>query len=186
MTQADEVPVIDTIVLAFAADPVARWVWADGHRYVTSMPPLTKAFGGRAFSAGGAHASGDCAGAALWLPPGVTPDEEALGHVINQTVPAEIRDDVTAVFEQMAGCHPNGPHWYLPMIGVDPAHQGRGHGDALLRYALERCDRDHVPAYLESTSLRNAALYKRHGFEALGTIQVGSSPPLMPMLRPAR
>ncbi len=27
------------------------------------------------------------------------------------------------------------------------------------------------------------ALYRRHGFEALATIQVGQSPPLVPMLR---
>lgn len=29
-------------------------------------------------------------------------------------------------------------------------------------------------------------LYRRHGFEVRDTIQVGSSPPIFPMLRPAR
>jgi hypothetical protein len=43
-----------------------------------------------------------------------------------------------------------------------------------------------VPAYLESTNPRNVSFYRRHGFEVLGTIQVGSSPPLIPMLRPPR
>jgi ribosomal protein S18 acetylase RimI-like enzyme len=62
-------------------------------------------------------------------------------------------------------------------------HQGQGHGEALMTFALERCDRDRVPAYLESSNPRNRSLYRRHGFEPLGEIQVGSSPPIVPMLR---
>ena len=99
---------------------------------------------------------------------------------------ASIRHDVFAVFEQMAKYHPTDPHWYLPIIGVDPAHQGNGLGDALMTYALQRCDHDHVPAHLESTNPRNISLYRRHGFEVLGTIQAGSSPPLVPTLRQPR
>jgi hypothetical protein len=38
----------------------------------------------------------------------------------------------------------------------------------------------------ESTNPRNVPLYERHGFERLGTIQSGSSPPLFPMLRRPR
>lgn len=91
-----------------------------------------------------------------------------------------------AIFEQMAKYHPTEPHWYLPLIGVDPAHQGRGHGDALVCCALERFDREKLPAYLESTNPRNISLYRRHGFEELGTIQAGSSPALVPMLRRPR
>ena len=90
------------------------------------------------------------------------------------------------MFEQMATYHPTELHWYLPLIGVDPAHQGRGHGDALMRYVLEQFDREKRPAYLESTNTRNISLYRRHGFEELGTIQAGSSPTLVPMLRRPR
>jgi ribosomal protein S18 acetylase RimI-like enzyme len=66
---------------------------------------------------------------------------------------------------------------------VDPAQQGRGHGDALMWYALERFDREKLPTYLESTNPRNISLYRRHGFQDLGRIQVGTSPTLVPMLR---
>jgi hypothetical protein len=55
-----------------------------------------------------------------------------------------------------------------------------------MAYALQQCDREHSLAYLESTNPRNVSLYRRHGFEALGTIQVGGSPPLVPMLRQRR
>ena len=184
LTPAEEARAIDTIVLAFSADPVARWAWPDSHTYLRTMSTFTKAFGGRAFGNGGAHATD--AAAALWLRPGVTPDDEALGEIVQQTVSPSIRDEVFAVFERMAAYHPEGRHWYLPLIGVDPAHQGRGHGNALLTHALRDCDVDRVPAYLESTNPRNIPLYERHGFRILGTIQVGSSPPLTPMLRDAR
>ena len=186
MTTAEETSAVDTIVLAFAADPMARWSWPDAHQYMIAMPALTRAFGGRAFHHEGAHCTDGYAGAALWLAPGVGPDDEALGEIVEQTVSLTRRAESAAVFEQMAKFHPVEPHWYLPLIGVDPMYQGKGHGDALMRYALERCDRDHLPAYLESTNPRNISLYKRHGFEALETIQVGSSPPLVPMLRRAR
>jgi GNAT superfamily N-acetyltransferase len=93
---------------------------------------------------------------------------------------------VFGVLEQMDAYHPAEPHWYLPMIGVDPARQGKGYGSALLKHALARCDRDDKLAYLESSNPKNIPLYKRHGFELLGTIRVGSSPPLFPMVRKPR
>jgi ribosomal protein S18 acetylase RimI-like enzyme len=182
----DKAPAVDTVVLAFAADPVARWSWPHGQQYLANMPRLVAAFGGRAFDLGSAYCTDAHAGVALWLPPGVHPDEDRLGELVETTVSASIRHDVSAVFEQMAKYHPTDPHWYLPLIGVDPAHQGKGLGDALMTYALQRSDHDHVPAYLESTNPRNISLYRRHGFEVLGTIQAGSSPPLAPMLRQPR
>jgi len=185
-TAAKEVAAIDTIVLAFAADPVARWCWPDPHQYLASMASFTRAFAGRAFLHDGAHCTDDYGGAALWLAPNVHSDEEALGEVLEQTVSASIRDDLFAVFDQMAKYHPSQPHWYLPMIGVDPPRQGQGYGSALLSYALKKCDREHALAYLESTNARNIPLYQRHGFEVLGTIQVGASPALVPMLRQSR
>ena len=185
-TQADEARAVNTIVLAFAADPVARWSWPEAHQYLSYMPDLTRAFGGRAFLHGCAHCTEDYAGAALWLPPGVHPDEEGLAAIIERSVSEDRRADLFAVFEQMAKYHPDEPHWYLPLIGVDPAHQGRGCGAALLAHALAECDRAKVPAYLESTNPRNIPLYRRHGFVDLGTIQVGSSPPLVPMVRRSR
>ena len=183
---ADEVAAVDTIVLAFAADPIARWCWPDSHQYLTSMPHFTRAFAGAAFPHDTAHCTLDYTGAALWLPPHVHSDEDALGEVLAGTISPSIRDDLFAVFDAMAKCHPNEPHWYLPMIGVDPAHQGKGNGATLLKHALEQCDREHLPAYLESTNPRNVSLYLRHGFEPVCTIQLGSSPPMVPMLRKAR
>jgi GNAT superfamily N-acetyltransferase len=185
-TSADQESAVDTVVLAFAADPIARWCWPDSRQYLTTMPSFTLAFGGRAFAHDSAHCTADCAGAALWLPPHVHPDEDTLGGIVERTVSGSTRGDLLAVMEQMAKYHPAEPHWYLPLIGVDPAHQGEGYGGALLTHALQRCDRDQTPAYLESANPRNVTLYLRHGFKAIGRIQVGSSPPMVPMVRDPR
>ena len=183
---ADEGAAINTIVLAFSSDPMARWCWPSADQYLVSMPALARAFGGNAFLHDSAHCSDDHAAAALWLPPGVEPDEHAMLELIEHTVAPSLQADLFGVLEQMGAYHPEEPHWYLPLIGVDPAHQGKGYGSALLQYALEKCDRDRMKAYLESTNPRNVPLYERYGFEAIGTIQVGSSPPLVPMTRRSR
>jgi ribosomal protein S18 acetylase RimI-like enzyme len=90
------------------------------------------------------------------------------------------------IFEKMEQFHPTGPHWYLPMIGVDPAHQGAGIGSALMIEGLKAVDREGSIAYLESSNPKNVSLYERYGFEVIGEIQSGSSPVLRPMLRKAR
>jgi GNAT superfamily N-acetyltransferase len=185
-TLADQNRVITTVTLAFAADPVARWCWPDSSAYLTAMPPLIKAFAGEAFVHDGAHSTANFEGAALWLAPGVHSDDQAMEELIESSVAEHVRADLYGVFEKMAAYHPTEPHWYLPYIGVDPAHQGKGHGGELLTYALARCDREGSIAYLESTNPRNTTLYIRHGFEEMGRIQVGSSPPLIPMLRSPR
>jgi ribosomal protein S18 acetylase RimI-like enzyme len=122
----------------------------------------------------------------MWLPPGIAPDEEKLMTLTETHAPKDRVADMMQVFEQMDRYHPKDSCWYLPLIGVDPAQQGRGCGSALLQYALSRCDRDGVPAYLESSNPRNISLYLRHGFEIIGNIQVGSSPTMAPMLRRPR
>ena len=182
-TQRDEAGAIAVVVLAFGADPAARWTWPDPGAFLAHFPAFVRAFGGRAFAEGGAHLVDGHAGAALWLPPGIGPDEEAMGELLQRTAPAELQGDLAALFKQMARYHPSEPHWFLPFIGVDPARQGRGYGSALMRHALALCDRDHRLAYLESSNPKNVPLYQRHGFELLGTIQAGTSPTIFPMLR---
>jgi ribosomal protein S18 acetylase RimI-like enzyme len=185
-TEANQERAVAVIVLAFAADPVARWVYPDPHQYLSHFPEVVRAFGGNAFEHGTGYHLDGFSGAALWLPPDVQPREEEMGALLQQTVPEQNQEEVFAVLEQMGCYHPTEPHWYLPMIGVDPIKQGKGYGSALMEHALIPCDREQKLAYLESSNPRNIPLYKRHGFEVIGTIQVGSSPPVFPMLREPR
>jgi ribosomal protein S18 acetylase RimI-like enzyme len=59
------------------------------------------------------------------------------------------------------------PHWYLQVIGVDPAYQGQGFSSRLLRPMLERIDGERLPCALETNIDKNVAIYRRFGFEVI-------------------
>ena len=177
---------IATLTEAFRDDPVCRWVWPDEQVYDEYFPPFVEAFAGAAFESGSAHGTDDLGGVALWLPPGVSSDNEALGQIAAASIPGERQEEAFAFLGQQEELHPHEPHWYLPLIGVAPGYQGRGLGGSLLEYALYRADRDGRAAYLEATTERNRALYGRHGFKVVGEIQYGSSPAMWPMWREPR
>jgi len=59
------------------------------------------------------------------------------------------------------------PHWYLQIIGVDPAYHGQGFSSRLLRPVLERIDREQMPCFLETNTEKNVAIYRRFGFEVV-------------------
>ena len=81
--------------------------------------------------------------------------------------------------------HPVEPHYYVRWVGVKPALQGQGLGSALMQPTLDRCDAENMPAFLEASSERSAALYERLGFIHLGVRQLPDGGPLYwPMRRP--
>jgi GNAT superfamily N-acetyltransferase len=181
----DEAAVSAILLLAFGANPPTRWLFRDPAQYVRLYPDFVRAFGGAAFAHGSADLI-DGVAAALWLPPGVDSDAAALVELMHEAIEPERRDVTFTLLGELGRHRPETPHWYLPLIGVDPARKLRGHGSTLLRHALQRCDRDHMPAYLESSDPRNNPLYERHGFVVQATVQVADSPPLFPMFREAR
>jgi GNAT superfamily N-acetyltransferase len=180
---SDEASTIDVLVRAFSEDPVAQWIWPDSQQYQMYFPSFVRVFGGKAFTYGSAYYVDGYAAAALWLPPDVLPDEDTLISIFQRTVSKQTQKDVFTVFDQMGRYHPSEPHWYLPLMGVDPLKQGKGFGSALMKHALVQCDQDNKPAYLESSNPRNIPFYERYGFELLSTIQIGTSPHIFPMLR---
>lgn len=174
---------IGVITIAFSTDPIARWVYPDPDEYLRHFPEFIRAFAGKSFEKGSAYLAPEAAGAALWLPPNVESDEDRLIGLFWSSTTDAVQQDLFPMFEQMGNFHPKTPHWYLPMIGVETQQQGKGIGASLMQHSLANCDADGLPAYLESSNPRNIPLYERFGFEVIGTIQVGASPPMYPMLR---
>jgi GNAT superfamily N-acetyltransferase len=128
---ADAEPCLAALTLAFSGDPPCRWAWPDPQQYLEAFPRFTRAFGGGAIDHRTAQYYEGFSGVALWLAPGTGPDEESLLKVIEDTVADERKGAMFLIFEQMDALHPQETHWYLPLIGVDPAHQGKGIGSAL-------------------------------------------------------
>jgi ribosomal protein S18 acetylase RimI-like enzyme len=173
--------VLPTLLLAFGADPGIRWLFPRADRFHAAFGELVRlAGGGQAATVDVIHGG---AGVAVWSPPGTATDDEAYFELFTRYVDPTRQADVFAWGAQVGAHHPAEAHWYLVALGVDPHLQGQGLGSALLRRGLERCDRDGLPAYLESGNPRNRSVYERHGFEILGEILVADAPPVWPMLR---
>lgn len=178
--------VLNTLMLAFSTDPCLRFMLDTPDRFFAGFRPFATGMGGASVEHGTAWLADGGAAAAMWLPPGVSSDRDAmLGVLMANLDPAKL-PTVAEVGEAIGAYHPEEPHWYLAMIGVDPARQGRGYGSALLKEGLKRCDEDGVIAYLESSSPKNVPLYERYGFEVMGFVQPGEFPGLYPMIRRPR
>jgi ribosomal protein S18 acetylase RimI-like enzyme len=181
-TQADTPAVMDTVTLAFARDPVVRYWWPQPSEFLRWWPKFALAMGERGFDAGSVDVAGDFEAVAMWLPPGVETDPEAI-EALDMPSSEEGDEIMGELRGEMARYHPETPHWYLWAIAADPSLQGKGLGSSLLKHRLAAIDARGETAYLESSAPYNVPLYERHGFEVMGVIQVRDVPPITPMIR---
>jgi GNAT superfamily N-acetyltransferase len=171
---------------AFYDDPVTMWMLPNNNARAQALPRAFATMTRHHFLAGGgaevASRDGVLGGATLWDPPGrwkMTPREEWLMK------PAFIwafRARVLAsqqVVEIMKDKHPEEPHWYLMLIGTDPTARGKGLGQVLMHSRLDRCDKEHAPAYLEASKPDLVPYYQRFGFETTGEINLPNGGPTM-------
>lgn len=72
---------------------------------------------------------------------------------------------------------PAGPHYYLGVLGLDPALHGRGMGMRLLKSFCDRSATDPLSdgVYLETANPSNVGFYERAGFEVTGQGDLGSA-----------
>jgi len=183
--KSEQQAVLDTLALAFAADPPIRYWWPGSSEYLHWWPRFALAMGEPAFEMQAVMVTPNFEGVALWLPPGVESDP---AQVAALDMPSDEDTDLIAgdLRNEMDRFHPATPHWYLWTLGVDPRCQHRGIGSALLSHTLAHIDQRREIAYLESSDPKNVPFYERHGFEVLGIIQVHDVPRLTPMVRRPR
>lgn len=123
--------------------------------------------------------------AAVWMP-SETLTKPTLREEL-RTLPAMLRATGLARFGRlievrntMDAHHPmDRRHLYLWFLGVTPRLQGMGIGSRLLRAGLNRADEAGLPAYLETGTERNVALYRRHGFQIIHQGPPGKGAPTM-------
>ncbi len=72
---------------------------------------------------------------------------------------------------------PSEPHFYLGVLGVDPASQGRGIGGRLLDAfsQLSAHDSNSTGVYLETANANSRRLYERKGYELVGSGFLGET-----------
>jgi ribosomal protein S18 acetylase RimI-like enzyme len=114
-------------------------------------------------------------GVAAWLPPGKAPFGmwQVIRSVPLSTLFGLAHQGISRMmaFDRYSDVQHRNlvpyPHWYLHIIGVDPAHQGQGFASRLVRPVLERTDKERMACYLETHNIKNVAIYRRFGFEVI-------------------
>ena len=172
----DEIPALAaTLARAFAHDPFYSFLAGDAPERSQRMQDGWNGilrFG----SAGLAetYTTDDHAGVAVWIPPGHGGPSffdslrmmPAIGRLAGWHRIRAVTNAIAAL-EKRHRHHAPQPHFYLSALGVEPARQGEGIGTALMQPVLDRCNRDAVPAYLETATARNVLLYERLGFDVV-------------------
>ncbi len=188
-TEDDHEAAAECLALAFADDPAWAHLLPDSRtRAERLLSYFTLEIGNLVPAYRQVWVTDDGSGAAIWALPGQwrVPMTKELGQtgsmarVFGRRLPLALW-----TLLRLERHHPRKPgHWYLHYLGVEPRQQGRGLGGTLLAPVLERCDREGTPAYLESSTERNRALYERNGFTLTGTFPMPvSGPPVREMWR---
>jgi GNAT superfamily N-acetyltransferase len=174
---------------AFFDDPVFGWLIGRGSSRQARLERYFAIQLAHSLADGCVWTSDGLQGAALCLPPGrwrlppqlMIANGGGFASVFRGRLPRAV--GLLAAIERR---HLRGAHYYFVNIGVTPEAQGQGLGSRLMRPTLDRCDKEGLPAYLEASSERNAALYERLGFQCTEVLRFAGSPPLRLMMRPAQ
>jgi len=186
----DAARVAEILARAFARDPVVTTFVPEGPEQAARMAryfELECRLGFDGF--GELWLDDDGLGAAMWRRPGGYP-EPLLAQL--RMVPRYLRLfpreflRASRAASAAARVHPREPHWYLMAVGVVPEARGSGRGTAVLEPVLRRCDQDAVPAYLEASTVDNARLYERLGFEPRDEFEMLPGLRVRPMWREPR
>ena len=188
---ADLDEVAATLADAFAVDPLMDWfLRADGRRDAVRLGLFEDLVRHEGFPRGRIDRPTGGGAAAIWMPfewlrptPFLT-ELRGLPSMLRATGLARF-GRLAAIRRDMDAHHPTDRrHAYLWFLGVAPAAQGRGVGSALLRAANARLDAERLPAYLETATTRNVALYRRHGYEVISEHKArADAPPMWSMWR---
>jgi ribosomal protein S18 acetylase RimI-like enzyme len=168
---------------AFQSLPPAAWLVPDPASRARLLAGQFSILAEHALVHGLVHRTADGDGVAVWFPreqPGPEPYdyERRLAAACGEAAPRfQVLD---AMLEDN---HPTEPHHHLAFLAVRPGRQGRGLGTALLRHHHAVLDAQGVPAYLEASSQRNLALYRRHGYQESAPLRLPDGPPFWPMWR---
>lgn len=186
-TAYDATAIGDGLARAFEHDPLYAWLLPEAAARVARLTTLLRTFARHIFVPEGLSYTFDAGeGAALWVPPGA-PSVRLGGALLSAPgVLSALGGRIVPggrVLAALEAAHPKEPHYYLAILGVDPAHQGKGLSRRLLAPVLARADAERRLAYLETAKESNLALYRRFGFEVTGEISALDAPMLWQMAR---
>jgi ribosomal protein S18 acetylase RimI-like enzyme len=171
-TPTDRDRVIQTVVAAFEADPAFRFFFPDDDTYVAYAAAFAGHLFDRRVSSDSVWLAEAGASVAMWEPP------HRAAREAGSTL--ELPADVIArldVFDAAAhALLPATPHWYLGVLATHPDSAGRRLGRALLAAGVAQARADRLPACLETTNPNNVELYRRAGWQVVGSTAASGVP----------
>lgn len=188
---ADADALAGTLARAFHDDPLICFLLPDPADQKTKFASLFKLLFKLGLPYGACDVTTGYEAAALWRPPNQW-HIPIWQYVTNGAAFLSLfgvggAGRVMGIMDHIEKHHPHEPHWYLQVIGTDPAKQGKGFGGVVMRRSLEKCDAQQMPAYLESSKDSNIPIYQSFGFEVTGELKIpGGGPTIYPMWRKAR
>jgi GNAT superfamily N-acetyltransferase len=188
-TEQEAGDLVNVLALALFDDPPTLWAFPDAKRRREILPAFMHVFVEASLRQLEAYTVEDLSAVCLWFPPGWgrSEDEAAAFEGAIRTATAEYAESgPLTIYGLLGRYHPTQPHFYLAFAGTLPDHQGRGIGSTLIKTVLDRCDDEHIPAYLEASADRNRRLYDRLGFETQARIDLPEGPPMWTMWREPR
>jgi GNAT superfamily N-acetyltransferase len=177
---ADRAAIVDLLVAAFFNDPMQSWLFPRprtraGHLHRFYDLDIEHRLAGTAqVERSGRHAVG------FWHPPGTADPLTAstAARLIPAVRPVLGHHPVKAarVLRGVLQRRPAEAHWYLSHLAVHPDHQGRGHGQRLLRRGIDQAEADGVGVYLETANADNLPFYQASGLHEVGVVRVAGAP----------
>jgi ribosomal protein S18 acetylase RimI-like enzyme len=185
----DVEPITATLARAFFDDPVMMHFLKDDEERRAKLPRVFKVLLGMAMPHGLCRTTAGHEAATIWKPPGKW-HLSLWDYVVNAPQLVGIFGanvlNVIATMDRVEKVHPAREHFYLQVIGTDPAKQGKGFASAVMRHQLAAADAAGIPCYLESSKDTNIPIYRSFGFEVTSEIKIPDGPTLWPMWREAR
>lgn len=191
---ADLEGVVADLTAAFEVDPHFDWFMRDDAKRTAARTQFFRLLLSElAFGVGRIDRPSGGGAAAVWLPStslgpnSLIQELRALPTILNATGFSRF-GRMLALRADMDKRHPmDRPHSYLWFLGVTPQAQGHGVGSRMLKAGTDRLDAQNMPAYLETGTERNVALYRRHGFDVISMDRARpDAPPMWGMWREPR
>jgi ribosomal protein S18 acetylase RimI-like enzyme len=193
LTKAQLKPAAAMVARAFQDNPLSVYFFPDESEREDKLPYIFQFMISYGLLHGEAYAtSPNLEGVAVWLPSEkarmtrrVDIKNEGLSRLfkVKRETAAKWRsfdDYVSSMHERLVSFR----HWYLQLLGVGPAYQGKGYGGTLLKAMFTRIDKEYLPCFLETDEKRDVSFYQHYGFKVVEEgIVPGSEVTIWAMLR---
>ena len=186
-------PAAAMVARAFQDNPLSVYFFPDASERKDKLPYIFRFMIGYGLLYGEAYTiSPNLEGLAVWLPPekprvtrrgGI--GSEGLSRLFKVEGETAARwksfDDYVASLHKR---HVPFSHWYLQLLGIAPAYQGKGYASTLLKAMFVRIDKERLPCFLETDAKRDVSIYQHYGFKVVEEgVVPGSQVTIWAMLR---